>query len=163
VASSGIRRDVRNGTIQTMWARDIQDPVDQNVYVLRFFIISFPSFYYFYTFPATAHIRFTLSTVLTNQPRSLPPMVSSCSGTCLSLPFLFTSDTFAHSAAGSDVLLLTPPNATQSLIEYRMIGGVLDFYFFSGPSPQYVIEQYGELVGFPTWQPVWGFGFQLCR
>ena len=28
---------------------------------------------------------------------------------------------------------------------------------------QKVIEQYGALVGLPTWQPAWGFGFQLCR
>lgn len=44
-----------------------------------------------------------------------------------------------------------------------MIGGVLDFYFFSGPSPKSVIEQYGGLIGLPTWQPAWGFGFHLCR
>ena len=44
-----------------------------------------------------------------------------------------------------------------------MIGGTLDLYFFSGPSPQNVIEQYGALVGLPTWQPAFGFGFHLCR
>ena len=26
-----------------------------------------------------------------------------------------------------------------------------------------MIEQYGALVGLPTWQPLWGFGFHLCR
>lgn len=34
VASSGFRRDVGTngpGTIQTMWARDIADPLDENV------------------------------------------------------------------------------------------------------------------------------------
>ena len=40
---------------------------------------------------------------------------------------------------------------------------MLDFYFLSGPSPQQVIEQNGALVGLPTWQPYWGFGFHLCR
>ena len=68
-----------------------------------------------------------------------------------------------NSAAGSDILLLTPPASNVSLVEYRQIGGTLDFYFFSGPSPQKVVEQYGELVGLPTWQPAWGFGFHLCR
>jgi alpha-glucosidase len=44
-----------------------------------------------------------------------------------------------------------------------MIGGIMEFYFFSGPSPQAVVEQYGALVGLPTWQPSWGFGLHLCR
>ncbi|THG93044.1 hypothetical protein EW026_g8076 [Hermanssonia centrifuga] len=70
---------------------------------------------------------------------------------------------FLFSSAASDILLLTPPSSNVSLIEYRMVGGTLDFYFFSGPTPQKVIEQYGELVGLPAWQPAWAFGFHLCR
>ena len=68
-----------------------------------------------------------------------------------------------YSAAGGDIILATPPNSKVSLVEYRMIGGVLDFYFFSGPDPKSVIEQYGQLIGLPTWQPLWGFGFHLCK
>ncbi|KZT24334.1 glycoside hydrolase family 31 protein [Neolentinus lepideus HHB14362 ss-1] len=68
-----------------------------------------------------------------------------------------------NSSAGADVLLATPPSANVSLIEYRLLGGILDFYFFSGPTPESVIEQYGAVVGLPMWQPMWGFGFQLCR
>jgi alpha-glucosidase len=60
-------------------------------------------------------------------------------------------------------MLLTPPSSNVSLIEYRMLGGVLDFYFFSGPTPQAVVEQYSSVAGTPTWQPLWGFGFHLCR
>ncbi|KAF7966062.1 hypothetical protein HWV62_40232 [Athelia sp. TMB] len=101
VSSSGFRRDVgsngSNGTIQTMWARDDADPLDENV------------------------------------------------------------------SAGSDILLSTPPGAENAQIEYRLLGGTLDFYFFSGPTPQNVIEQYGVVVGLPGWQPAWAFGFQLCR
>ena len=59
--------------------------------------------------------------------------------------------------------MTTPPSSDVSVIEYRMIGGTLDFYFLSGPTPNEVIEQYGAVVGLPTWQPLWGFGFQLCR
>jgi alpha-glucosidase len=70
---------------------------------------------------------------------------------------------FFYSAAAADVLLLTPPKSDVSLVQYRAVGGTLDFYFFAGPTPQRVVEQYGELIGFPAWQPAWGFGFHLCR
>ncbi|KAH9854355.1 glycosyl hydrolases family 31-domain-containing protein [Lenzites betulinus] len=129
VASSGFRRDVGTnggkGTIQTMWARDIADPVDENVYGSH---------------PIYLEHRFN-ETTKTSQSHGV----------------------FHYSAAGSDTLLLTPPSSPVSLIEYRSIGGTFDFYFFSGPSPQKVTEQYGALVGLPTWQPYWGLGFHLCR
>ncbi|TFK33736.1 glycosyl hydrolases family 31-domain-containing protein [Crucibulum laeve] len=127
VSSSGFRRNVgpNGGTIQTMWARDVADPVDENVYGSH---------------PLYLEHRFN---VATNNSQS--------------------HGVFLLSANGGDILLLTPPSSNVSLIEYRMIGGVLDFYFFSGPSPISVVEQYGALVGLPTWQPAWGFGFHLCR
>ncbi|RPD82758.1 hypothetical protein L226DRAFT_450295 [Lentinus tigrinus ALCF2SS1-7] len=127
IASSGFRRAVGpgNGTIQTLWARDIAHPVDENVYGSH---------------PIYLDHRYN-ATTNTSQSHGV---------------FLFNS-------AGSDILLLTPPSSNVSLIEYRLLGGTLDFYFFSGPSPQKVIEQYGALVGLPTWQPYWGFGFHLCR
>lgn len=70
---------------------------------------------------------------------------------------------YHDSSAGSDTLLLTPPASNVSLIQYRVIGGTLDLYFFSGPTPRTVIEQYGQLIGLPTWQPLFGLGFHLCR
>lgn len=77
--------------------------------------------------------------------------------------FVVALNAHTTSASGSDILLLTPPSSNVSLVEYRQIGGTLDFYFFSGPSPQKVVEQYGALVGLPMWQPSFGFGFHLCR
>ncbi|KAH7909433.1 glycoside hydrolase family 31 protein [Hygrophoropsis aurantiaca] len=67
------------------------------------------------------------------------------------------------SSAGTDIFLQTPANSNVSLIEYRAIGGILDFYFFSGPTVPEVIAQYGAVIGYPMWQPAWGFGFHLCR
>lgn len=67
------------------------------------------------------------------------------------------------SAAGSDIIVASPPSSNQSLVQYRIIGGTLDLYFFSGPDPKSVIEQYGQVVGLPTRPPNWGFGFHLCR
>ncbi|THU98216.1 hypothetical protein K435DRAFT_721010 [Dendrothele bispora CBS 962.96] len=126
IASSGFRRDVaKKGSIQTMWARDIQDPTDENMYGSHPFYLEH---------------RFNESTN-TSQSHGV----------------------FLLNAAGSDILLATPPNSSTSLIQYRYLGGTLDLYFFSGPTSKSVVEQYGELIGFPAWVPAWGFGFHLCR
>ncbi|KAF8547986.1 glycoside hydrolase family 31 protein [Imleria badia] len=129
IASSGFRRDIGTdggiGTIQTLWARDVGDPIDENMYGSH---------------PIYLEHRFNETT-----------NTSSSSGVLL------------LSSAGSDIFLQTPPNSQVSLIEYRMVGGILDFYFFSGPTDAEVIAQYGAMVGYPMWQPAWGFGFHLCR
>ncbi|EIN04541.1 hypothetical protein PUNSTDRAFT_47500 [Punctularia strigosozonata HHB-11173 SS5] len=147
VASAGVRRDVgvdadgnpTRGTVQTMWARDIADPVDENEYGIHPFYI---------------------------EQRYPDPSSSSSSSSSSQSERESKSEAhgvFLASAAGSDVLLATPPGSPVSLIEYRLLGGTLDFYFLSGPDPLSVAEQYSEIVGTPTWQPYWAFGFHLCR
>ncbi|KAM7133396.1 sucrase-isomaltase, intestinal [Molossus nigricans] len=48
-------------------------------------------------------------------------------------------------------------------LTYRMIGGILDFYMFLGPTPEVVTKQYHEVIGRPVMPPYWALGFQLCR
>jgi len=46
----------------------------------------------------------------------------------------------------------------QQYLEYNVLGGVLDFYFLAGPTPQGVARQYAATVGYSTMMPYWGLG-----
>lgn len=44
---------------------------------------------------------------------------------------------------------------------YRTIGGILDIYFFPGPKPEQVVQQYQMLIGTPFLPAYWALGFQV--
>ncbi|XP_072180354.1 sucrase-isomaltase, intestinal-like [Diadema setosum] len=56
-------------------------------------------------------------------------------------------------------VMLTPASA----VTWRTTGGILDFWVFTGPSPEEVIQQYTEIVGRPVIPPFWALGMQIGR
>lgn len=58
---------------------------------------------------------------------------------------------------GMDVIV--SPNA----LTYKVIGGVFDFYFFIGPTPDQVVEQYMEVIGTPHMPVYWALGFHQSK
>ncbi|KAI1389954.1 glycoside hydrolase family 31 protein [Hypoxylon trugodes] len=73
-----------------------------------------------------------------------------------------THGVFFLNSNGMDIMINNTAESGQYL-EYNTLGGVLDFYFVSGPSPVEVTQQYSEIVGLPAMMPYWGFGFHNCR
>ena len=52
---------------------------------------------------------------------------------------------------------------TEGRFALKTVGGMLDFYFFVGPTPQLVIRQYLSVIGAPMLPPYWSLGFHQCR
>jgi alpha-glucosidase (family GH31 glycosyl hydrolase) len=52
---------------------------------------------------------------------------------------------------------------TPVTLRYRTIGGIFDFYVFTGPSSDDVIRQYSEVIGKTFFPPYWSLGFHLSR
>eukprot|EP01138_Halocafeteria_seosinensis_P012324 gb/GECG01012593.1/.p1 GENE.gb/GECG01012593.1/~~gb/GECG01012593.1/.p1 ORF type:complete len:1024 (+),score=93.82 gb/GECG01012593.1/:1-3072(+) len=82
-----------------------------------------------------------------------------------SFPFYMVYDTDQEVAYG---VFLLNSNAMDVILQpdavtFRVSGGILDFYIFTGPSPGAVVQQYIDLVGHPILPPYWGLGFHLCR
>jgi len=65
---------------------------------------------------------------------------------------------FLFNSNAMDVIIQPKPAIT-----FRTVGGILDIFFFTGPTPNDVIRQFTELVGRPIMPPYWSLGFHLCR
>ncbi|KAI8318714.1 hypothetical protein GQ54DRAFT_299948, partial [Martensiomyces pterosporus] len=64
---------------------------------------------------------------------------------------------YLHNSHGMDIAL------ADNTIQYRVLGGTADFYFFNGPTALDVIDQYTRLVGRPYRIPYWALGLHSSR
>lgn len=46
---------------------------------------------------------------------------------------------------------------------FGAVGGEMNYYFFSGPTPRKVLQRFTELVGRMPLPPLWSLGYQQCR
>jgi len=80
-------------------------------------------------------------------------------------PFYLNLDTTTGNAHG---VFLLNSNAMDIVIQpqsltYKVVGGILDLFFFMGPTPVQVIQQYTSVVGTPHMPSYWSLGWHQCR
>jgi hypothetical protein len=52
---------------------------------------------------------------------------------------------------------------TPTKLQFRAIGGVLDLYFFAGPTPMNVMSQLTSIIGRPAMPPYWSLGLMQSK
>ncbi|KAG2415014.1 alpha-glucosidase precursor [Aspergillus terreus] len=130
-------RLLRNATL-TMYAADIGDPIDSNIYGQHPFYLD--TRYY----KVDKHGSHTL--VKTDKADASEEYVS------------YSHGVFLRNAHGQEVLL-DPKGVT-----WRTLGGSIDLTFYAGPSQVQVTQQYlKSTVGLPAMQKYSTLGFHQCR
>ena len=128
-----------NNLTRTIYAADVGDPIDENLYG------SHPFYLQTKYFEIGDDNRTTLVTDELDAIDAKGNYTSSTHGV------------YFRNAHGMEVLLRADN------ITWRTLGGSIDLYFFSGPTQPEVTQQYLEVIGFPALQAYWGFGFHQCR
>ena len=126
-----------NNFTRTIYAADVGDPIDRNLYG------SHPFYLQTKYFEVGSNGKETLLTSTT----------SSTSAQYKS----YTHGVYLRNAHGQEVLM------RDTNVTWRTIGGSIDLYFFSGATQPEVTKQYQEVIGLPALQPWFSFGFHQCR
>ncbi|KAG2733880.1 hypothetical protein G9P44_003405 [Scheffersomyces stipitis] len=103
------------GTVKTLFANDVGDPIDGNIYGVH---------------PVYYDQRYNSNT---------------------------THGVYWRTSAIQEVIF------EEQSLTWRALSGVIDLYFFSGPDPKDVIQQYVSEIGLPAFQPYWALGYHQCR
>ncbi|KAK4944855.1 hypothetical protein LTR10_015774 [Elasticomyces elasticus] len=128
-----------NNLTRTIYAADVGDPIDLNIYG------SHPFYLQTKYFEVGSGNSTTLVTEQLDATNATGNYTSSSHGL------------YFRNAHGMEILM-QPTNVT-----WRTLGGSIDLYFFSGPAQTDVTHQYLDVIGKPMLQNYWGFGFHQCR
>lgn len=136
------------GTVRTLFANDVGDPIDGNIYGVHPFYVD--------------HRYANMSE--TNDHTEYLNMSSyvGINSTYHRIKRDETKKSYAHgvwwrTAAPQEVVI------EDRSLTWRALNGVIDLYFFQGPSPKDVIQQYVQEIGLPHFQPYWALGYHQCR
>ncbi|OLN86826.1 Alpha-glucosidase 5 [Colletotrichum chlorophyti] len=125
-------------TIGTIYAADIGDPIDGNIYGSH--PIYLDTRYYQIDPKSKKTIYVTNATDKAAQYHS------------------YTHGIFLRNAHAQEILL------RESNVTWRGLGGTIDLYFYAGPTADSVIRSYQKsAIGLPAMQQYWTFGFHQCR
>ncbi|KAI1502562.1 glycoside hydrolase family 31 protein [Biscogniauxia marginata] len=126
-----------NNLIRTIYAADIGDLIDENLYGSHPIYLDTR----YFEVDETGALSYT-------------PNATDKSATYKS----YTHGVFQRNAHAQEILL------QESNITWRALGGTIDLYFYQGPSQAEVTRSYQKsAIGLPAMQQYWTFGFHQCR
>ncbi|KAL8650856.1 MAG: hypothetical protein Q9210_003582 [Variospora velana] len=124
---------------KTMWAADIGDPIDFNIYGSAPFYLDTR---YYELNQSTGN----LTLVISNETNATADYIS------------YSHGVYSRNAHGQEILL-RPANIT-----WRLLGGSVDLYFYAGPTqPEVTTALQTSAIGLPALQQYFTFGFHQCR
>jgi alpha-glucosidase len=127
-----------NNYTATLFAADVGDPIDRNIYGTHPFYIDTR---YYEVDEETGNL-----TYVSNVTNSSGEYVSNSHG-------VFLRNSHAHE------VLLRPTNIT-----WRTLGGDIDLYFYAGPTQEQITKSYQlSAIGLPAMQQYFTLGYHQCR
>jgi alpha-glucosidase len=135
---------LNNNFTATIYAADVGDPIDRNVYGSHPFYLETR---YFSKDGKSPKKPLTQS--------ELQEDYNSCKGSKFES---YSHGVYLRNMHGMDVVM-KPTNLT-----WRSLGGNIDLFFFDGPTQPEVTKQYQtSAIGLPAMQQYWTFGYHQCR
>ncbi|KAI4171373.1 MAG: hypothetical protein LQ343_004329 [Gyalolechia ehrenbergii] len=128
-----------NNFTKTMWAADVGDPIDLNIYGSHPFYLDTR---YYEVDSSTGNLT----------------LVTSSETNATADYIAYSHGVYNRNAHGQEILL-RPTNIT-----WRLLGGSIDLYFYAGPTqPDVTTAFQTSAIGLPALQQYFTFGYHQCR